>query len=420
VTRWTGLVLAAVAFSSVPASGLAGQAKSADAKARVPANTAPDVEWDRLAAAAAKRDRTNIPYDGKKPDSMVCDTMVRELPDGSWALFLLAGDTFEPSPRNYIGIVRSRDQGKTWSAIERVDTGLPREGKTSGQGATELIVTGKRCTLFFSTHSQTWGRDWKSWMMHSDDCCRTWSKPEPLPGRLADFTFIRNHVVARDGRILLPFQHYLGPGPDVPPPVPEERPWHKALGHYVSNPRNGVLISSDGGKTWSEHGDIRITDNDRYHGWAENNIVELAGGRIAMIIRADRLGGVLYYAESADGGRTWPAFAHKSDVPNPGSKATLYGLGGNAVAILHNPNPSHRSPMALWVSFDGMKTWPYRRVLVKESCDGPKGRLNYPDGFVSKDRRWLHFAFDDNRHRAVFYSARLPELPLHNDPSERK
>ena len=39
------------------------------------------------------------------------------------------------------------------------------------------------------------------------------------------------------------------------------------------------------------------------------------------------------------------------------------------------------------------------------------GRMNYPDGFVSKDKQWLHFAFDDNRHRAVHYSAKLPPLP---------
>jgi len=58
-----------------------------------------------------------------------------------------------------------------------------------------------------------------------------------------------------------------------------------------------------------------------------------------------------------------------------------------------------------------MKTWPYRRVLVRQSCDGPKGCLNYPDGFVSRDRQWLHFALDDNRHRAVYVGAKLPPLP---------
>jgi hypothetical protein len=183
-----------------------------------------------------------------------------------------------------------------------------------------------------------------------------------------------------------------------------------------TNPRNGVLMSNDDGKTWTEHGDIRIARDDKYSGWAENNIVELSDDRIAMIIRADKLGGVLFVAESTDGGRTWPEFARKSSIPNPGSKATLYSLGGDVVALLHNPNPKHRSPLALWVSWDGMKTWPYQRVLVPESVDGPKGRLNYPDGFVSEDRRWLNFAFDDNRHRALFVRAKLPQQKLpHQD-----
>jgi len=36
---------------------------------------------------------------------------------------------------------------------------------------------------------------------------------------------------------------------------------------------------------------------------------------------------------------------------------------------------------------------------------------NYPDGFVSNDTKRLHFAYDDNRHRAVHYSTKLPTLP---------
>ena len=198
-------------------------------------------DWAAQAIADAKLDRTSIPYDGKTPDKMVCDTTLRALPDGSWALFMLAGDDLEPSPKNYTGTTRSNDEGKTWSPLKPMETGLPRTDLTTGQCVSEVMVRGGRVTAFLSTHSQTWGRDWQPWILHSDDSCRTWSKPEP-----------------------------------------------------------------------------------------------------------------------------------------------------------HNPNPSHRSAMALWISFDGLKTWPYRRVLVPESCDGPKGRMNYPDGFVSKDKQWLNFAFDDN------------------------
>ena len=362
-------------------------------------------DWEKQAAEDAKQDRTTIAYNGISPNKLVCDATLRFLHDGSWAMIMLGGGDSEPLPANQVFLTRSRDEGKTWSAMTPLDLHIERKGETAALVPSELMVHQGRCTLFFATHDGIYGA-WKEWFSQSDDSCRTWSQPQPVPGRLREGTFIRNHIVARDERILLPFQHYLGPDPKLP--LPEDR-W-KRLEHNVSNPRNGVLMSSDGGNTWTEHGDIRITDDDRYYGWAENNIVELSGNRIAMIIRADKLGGVLYCAESEDGGRTWPAFATKSAIPNPGSKATLYPLGGDAVALLHNPNPKHRSPLALWISFDGMKTWPYRRVLVPESCDGSKGQLAYPDGFVSQDRQWLHFTFDDNRHRAVYVGAKLPPM----------
>ncbi|MHC4875447.1 MAG: exo-alpha-sialidase [Planctomycetota bacterium] len=349
----------------------------------------PDPEWNERIAEHAEQDRTSLVFDGKSPDKLACDTTLRLMPDGSWVMVMLGGGDKEPDPRNQVFITRSHDAGKTWSPMTPLDFGFPREGNTKAMVPSELMVHGGRCTLFFATHGGRFD-GWREWMAVSEDSCRTWSSPMPAPGRLKNRTFIRNHIVTRDGRILLPFQHYLGePGP--------------------RNPRNGVLMSSDGGRTWTEHGNIRISSNDGYRGWAENNIVELTDGRIAMIIRADGLGGVLYYAESTDGGRTWPEYARRTTIPNPGSKATLYPLGDDTVALLHNPNPRHRSPMALWISFDGLQTWPYQRVLVPESVDGPKGRLNYPDGFVSKDKRWLHFAFDDNRHRAVYVGARLPE-----------
>jgi predicted neuraminidase len=391
---------------------LAGKFQSPGAKPRILVNKAyaphlpgslkPDPKWTAQAAEDAKQDFKSIPYDGVTPNKMVCDTTLRELPDGSWILFMLAGGDSEPSPKNYTGVTRSNDQGKTWTPLEQFDVGFPREGKTIGQGPTELMILGQRSTLFFSTHSKHWANDWRSWFLTSDDSFKTWSKPQEVPGRLKERTFIRKHIVCKDGRIMIPFQHYIGPDDEQ-----DKAPLDRAF----TNPRNGVLVSSDGGKTWSEHGNIRLTPNDRYFGWAENDLFEHPDGRITMVIRGDKLGGMLWKAESKDGGVTWPEFASVTSIPNPGSKTTLYNLGGDTVAILHNPNSKQRTPMALWISFDGMKTWPYQRVLQAESVDGPKGRMNYPDGFVSADKQWLHFAFDDNRHRAVHYSAKLPPLP---------
>lgn len=370
---------------------------------------APDPRWRLVAERNAREDRTTLVFDGKSPDRLACDTTLRRMPDGSWVMIMLGGGDTEPMPRNRVFLTRSLDEGKSWSPMRPIDLGVKARNPNAALVPSELMVRGNRCTLFVATHDGTFG-DWKEWLTHSDDSGRTWSPLEPAPGRLHDRTFIRNHIVTRDGRILLPFQHYLR--------VADTRSINQGRRFSApTNPRNGVLMSADGGRTWIEHGDIRLSPDDHYHGWAENNIVELGDGRIAMIIRADRLGGVLHYAESADGGRTWPEFARKTGIPSPGSKATLYPLGGDAVALLHNPNPRGRHPLALWVSFDGLKTWPYQRVLVAESSKGPGKALNYPDGFVSADRRWLHFAFDDARYRAVYVGARLPELPAADKPA---
>ncbi len=84
--------------------------------------------------------------------------------------------------------------------------------------------------------------------------------------------------------------------------------------------------------------------------------------------------------------------------------------------LVHNPNAAtshpnskpmamlNRSPLALWVSDDDMETWGSRRVLT----DFP-GMLAYPDGQVDADERFVHFAFDYNRHDVIYWGARLPE-----------
>jgi hypothetical protein len=369
----------------------------------------PTDKWTAQGLEDAKQDRTSIPYEGYTPNRMVCDTTLRLMPDGSWIYFMLAGGDTEPSPLNYTAITRSTDEGKTWTPLASFDVGFPREGKTIGQGPTEVLVRDGRATLFFSTHSKHWANDFRSWYLTSDDSFKTWSKPSELPGRLKERTFIRPSITTRDGRILMPFQHYVGPDAEK-----DKAPLDRAF----TNPRNGVLMSADGGKTWTEHGNVRLTPNDKYFGWAEPTIHERSDGSILMYIRADGLGGVLYQAVSRDGGRTWPEFASVTDIPNPGSKATLFPLGGTSVALLHNNNSKRRAPLSLWISFDDGKTWPYQRVLVPEAGPDPKypgklmkGSINYPDGFVSADKQWLHFAYDDARHRAVHYSAKLPPLP---------
>ncbi|MDR0337344.1 MAG: glycoside hydrolase [Planctomycetaceae bacterium] len=371
------------------------------------------VDWDKQAAEDAKQDRIVLAYDGVKPDRwMVCDTVPRVLPDGRIALYFLAGGTTEPSAENFIGVIYSGDNGDTWSELQPVNINIPRQGNTKGQGPTEVLVTGERMTMFFATHGKTWDWSWRSWTATSTDNGNTWSQPQPLPGRLEAANFMRPYIITRDKRIMIPFQHYLGKLDDQNhPKVSRNRNNPELYNTPVTNSRNGVLISQDGGLTWSEHGNIRCPLPDNTHLWAEPAIVEPTKGRIVMLIRPRWGGGTtLYKAESLDGGLTWSEVAEATDIPNPSSKVALFLLGEDCVALVHNPNPNQRKPLALWISFDGMKTWAYKRVLVEESLDGKKGNLNYPEGYVTPDRKWLHIAFDSNRHQAVFVRAKLPPL----------
>lgn len=333
-------------------------------------------------------------FEPPQPHQLVCDTTLRELPDGSWVFVMLGGGPTEPHPDNRVFLSRSRDEGATWTDLQPLDFGLRDEA----QVVSHLMMLGDRCTLFIQSHNGGFG-GWRSWQVHSDDLCHKWGPPELMPGFLAERTFVRPQITTREGLILLPWQHYLHGDGDATD-LKDGR-----FFHVVRDSRNGVLISTDGGESWACHGSVRLSDDATYHAWAEPTIVELSDGTVAMLIRADGKG-CLYRADSTDGGRTWPEFATPTDIPNPGSKATLLAVPDGRIALLHNPSTAGRCPLALWISEDGMQSWAHQQVLVAESLDGPNSGLglSYPDGFVSRDGRTIHFIFDDNRHRAVFVS----------------
>lgn len=376
---------------------LAGKLVSRDAKLRhlvneprprdFSASLAPDSKWDPQAATDAKLDVTSIAYDGTAANQPAADANLRQMPDGSWVLFVTTGEETEIKSTRAVGFTRSTDEGKTWTALEPLALSQPRAGDRAGFSPVELVVAGGQSTLFFATHAARWPDNWRAWRAVGDRGIANWQGPSPLPGRLAERTFVRNAIVTRDGRIMVPFQHY------------------EAADAKLTDPRCGVLISGDGGKSWTERGNIRIGPVHRRFGWEEINLVELNGDRIVMLIRATGLMAMTYRAESIDGGKTWSDTATLLRAPSLGT-ATFYSLGENAVAMIHNP----AGRLALWISMDGMKTWPYQRVLTRTTTVGPKEYMSFPHGFISADKAWLHFAYVDKMMRAVHYSAKLPAL----------
>jgi len=145
----------------------------------------------------------------------------------------------------------------------------------------------------------------------------------------------------------------------------------------------------------------------------ENAIAELPDGRLAMLIRADTTNR-LWRTDSADGGRTWSE-PHPTDIPNPGSKPRIINLPDGRIVLFHNPSEKdysdlagdphkYRTPLAMWLSDDGMKTWAWKRTLVA----APK-IAQYPDGFYDAASQTVYLAWEDGQR--VFFQ--IISLPAH-------
>jgi hypothetical protein len=224
-----------------------------------------------------------VVFEGASPNKLVCDTTLRRMPDGSWVMVMLGGGDKEPLPQNDVYLTRSLDEGRTWSAMERVKLGIKEKDANVAVVPTELSVVHPPAVL----EPRTSGRSRRSPPTTSSTPRSGHRAPRNRAspaGELGERTFMRPMIRTRDGRLVLPFQHYLGPGP-------------------TQDPRNGVLISPDEGATWTRHGSIRSSTDDRkYSAWAENTVAELSGGELVMFCRAEKGRGRLLEAFSEDGG----------------------------------------------------------------------------------------------------------------------
>lgn len=308
-------------------------------------------------------------------DTLSCEPIVRRTPSGDLLLVVQCGDTYEPAPGNRVYFFRSTDNGRTWSNPQRI-----RSDDHHAEYCTEVMVLGDEITAFLTLHE---GRflNWTSMRMISHDSGRTWHEAGPEPN-LPTYTFHRGMITLRDGTILIPYQHY---------PIDEAEnarlfadnaffhgkgAWIGNLGVRIDHIENGVLRSTDGGKTFVRH----AAPPYPLHGntglvwaWTEPTLGELTDGRIVMLIRVKN--DVLWRSESNDGGITWRSFV-PTDIPNPSCKAKLIALPKGRIALLHDPSKTQRNPFALWISGNDMQTWQHQSII----SDFPLA-FDYPDGF---------------------------------------
>lgn len=172
-----------------------------------------------------------------------------------------------------------------------------------------------------------------------------------------------------------------------------------------------IQVSDDQGQTW------RGVEIPNSRGRVHGNIVELAPGELICLLRS-RAADCIYRSESHDNGESW-----SEPVPTPlrnnNASITALRLQSGAIAVIYNDVsfntdntltvwPDQRCPVAIAISEDGGKTWPWRRIVEHgEGFIGPWNDINnrryeYPCMIQGRDGR-IHAAYAWGRRIRIKY-----------------
>jgi hypothetical protein len=133
----------------------------------------------------------------------------------------------------------------------------------------------------------------------------------------------------------------------------------------------------------------------------------LPDGRLAAVFRDNRRSGFLYRSLSHDGGRTWSK-PTKTNFPDATSKISGLRLSDGRYALVSNPNPKKRDPLALSISQDGL-------VFTKMICLVAGRHVDYPH-LIEYDN-CLFIAFAGGKQSVEVLKIKISDVDAVNMPS---
>lgn len=324
-------------------------------------------------------------------DSLSCEPILRRMPNGELLIVSQIGDVTEPAPGNRVYAFHSADNGESW---KKGDSVWPEDGRAVY--LTEVTVLDGVIRVYLTLHNGGF-IDWECRVAASRDNGYSWQDEGPAPC-FPYYAFLRGQIRLGSGALLMAYQAY---------PVSREenarlhgQPGARFSQLNIDFVESGVMESWDNGQSWTAYPGVRTYfggDTGRNWVWSEPTLFEQGDGTVSMLLRVNNTG-CLWRADSEDGGHTFSE-PERTDIPNPSNKPKLLALKDGAAALIHTPNSQvgmrHRNPLAIWISRDGMKTWPEKHVLT----DFP-GCYCYPDGIVEKNH--ILFSIEYNRHDILF------------------
>lgn len=329
-------------------------------------------------------------------DTLCCEPILRRMPNGELLCVCQCGGSMEPHPDNRVYYFLSADGGKTWSEKKSIIRELG-----VAVYCTDVSVINGVVTAYLTLHTGAF-LDWKCFTVKSRDNGHTWEEAGPPPV-FTEYTFLRGTIVLKNGNIVQAYQHYPVTKEEHDRIMFTEYP-DKCITANTKTPycESGVLISSDGGRTFERSVACRM-DMKKGWIWSEPTVAELSDGSLVMLMRKDG-DGWLWRCDSYDGGKTWTE-AERTDIPNPTNKPKLISMDKNRIALLNTPNNAgidennaytDRFPFEIWISTDNLKSFKHKIALI-----GERASYSYSDGFYENDH--LLFTIEKNRKSIIFF-----------------
>lgn len=289
-----------------------------------------------------------------------------------WATWY-SGGTGETKD-NFVVLVTSVDQGKTWT--EPVAVVDPPGGERAFDPT--LWISPDGVLRWF------WGQSVPAkegpisdgvdgvWMAECRDMeidCPEWSEPR----RIANGVMMNKPIELSNGDWACPAALWTR---DIGGATSPEELQHECF--------SNVLISADKGNTFS----LRIGPDVPDRGFDEHCIVELNDGRWWVLVRTKSGIGESY---SDDKGITWTP-GKNSQFSGPGSRFYIRRLqSGNLIMVNHvvsDEDQHRRQNLTAWISQDDGQTW--EGGLLLDERDG----VSYPDGCQDKDGNiWIIYDY---------------------------
>lgn len=282
-------------------------------------------------------------------------------------------------PFGRVDLIRSKDDGRTWSWPESViDTAIDdRDAGVLETPKGSLLITTFTSLAYEPVleKAQNWPTErlqhWQAangrlsaaqrktmlgtWMIRSTNGGLEWTAPYRVP-----LNSPHGPVALKDGRLL-----YAG----------------KAL---WAGDKCGICISDDDGVTWRWAADVPVRSGDTNAEYHELHAVEAANGRIIVHIRnhSKQNERETLQCESADGGKTW---SEPRAIGVWGLPSHLLRLRDGRLLMSYG---YRRKPFGnqARVSEDHGKTWSAPMMI---SEDGAGGDLGYPSTVELSDGRLL-------------------------------